>query len=78
MSTKRGRWRKGAPPSVGWWPASYYRVPHDIRWWNGRFWSKPANAFHTAEQAAAIAVQAAAYSFDVEWTDRPRDWPEQQ
>ena len=72
---KRGLWHKGPPPSLGWWPASYYRSMHDIRWWNGRYWSKPCGISDTAEEAAEYALLAAVYSFDVEWTQRPKDWP---
>jgi len=72
----RGKWRKGPPPSCGWWPASYYRSRHDIRWWNGRYWSKPAYPDYHCGQAEWYAAQPAVYSFDVEWTTRPKDWPE--
>jgi hypothetical protein len=72
----RGLWKKGPPPSIGWWPASYYRSHHDIRWWNGRYWSKPLSWVCTAEEAAEGAMLPAVYSFDVEWTQRPKDWPE--
>lgn len=32
-------WRKGPPPTKGWWNASTERNPVARRWWNGRHWS---------------------------------------
>lgn len=75
----------GAPPSIGWWPASpNLRVVRDfplknlpLRYWDGKRWSRPAYQHWTAESAAEVAAQnswilpAAMY-----WTDRPKSWPE--
>ena len=71
------RWRKGPPPSVGWWPASVNRNHHLLRWWNGEYWSAAVAACESAEYAAAYALIRASYHMHkIEWTDRPDDWPE--
>lgn len=32
-------WKKGAPPSEGWWNASRWRDRTERRFWDGRLWS---------------------------------------
>jgi hypothetical protein len=69
-------WRKGPPPSIGWWPASMNRDPEVLRWWNGKWWSAPAYQVCAANTAAAVACFKGAHQDSIEWTDRPADWPE--
>ena len=71
-------WRKGPPPSVGWWPASTSRNANCLRWWDGLQWSFPAHVKWTAEVAAKEASQPTEQQLqdEIEWTDRPADWPE--
>lgn len=75
MATK---WHKGPPPSIGWWPASAMRDSTAYRWWDGTTWSLPARSWHdieTVERLSNYAVVLRA-SKQIEWTDRPADWPE--
>ena len=66
-------WHKGPPPHVGWWNASANGF-HDIwRWWDGRYWSRPAGEHMSATEAAALAQERAYYGSDITWSDR---WPE--
>ena len=69
-------WHKGPPPSIGWWPASYSRHSDVFRWWGGEYWSFACYRTMTAREAARQAAQLASDIFEVEWTDRPDDWPE--
>ena len=56
------KFNKGAPPSVGWWPAtlspySYDRVENlPIRWWNGKRWSEFAQKYDTNQAAGERAA----------------------
>lgn len=69
-------WRKGPPPSVGWWPATRHRSRMILRWWNGSAWSPPVTSVFTAKEAAVEAAKVDAHWQDaIEWTDRPADWP---
>jgi hypothetical protein len=66
------KWNKGAPPSVGWWPASVQHDRNVIRWWNGKYWSVAANPKITAETAANMA-SFRFYESDkepIKWTER--------
>ncbi len=67
-------WRKGPPPSIGWWPASGYRNPNVYRWWNGKWWSCAAHSVLTAKEAASQAARKEGIRH-IEWTDRPAWWP---
>jgi hypothetical protein len=68
-------WRKGPPPSIGWWPASNCRGPEAHRWWNGKWWSAVAWPEYAANTAAAIACSKDATRDRIEWTERPAWWP---
>jgi hypothetical protein len=70
------KWHKGPPPSVGWWPASCIRIPGKVRWWNGEWWSAPCYPTDTAEDAAEFAMMRSKLSDRVEWTKRPKSWPD--
>jgi hypothetical protein len=72
-------WKKGPPPSIGWWPTKHYKqiLVADYRWWNGEFWSWAAFAHESADKAARWAAKRETMHMDnIEWADRPADWPE--
>ena len=74
MSTKRV-WKKGPPPHVGWWNASFRRDIDAWRWWNGAQWSRTMNdidnpAFAKMRAATPADMQ---YQGHIEWTHH---WPE--
>jgi hypothetical protein len=71
---KRTKWRKGPPPSVGWWPTSANRNKGYFRWWDGVIWSAPAMANDSKKEVARLACVPSLYQEDIEWTDRPADW----
>lgn len=52
LNTGKGRWKKGPPPSVGWWPASTKRSVEVLRWWDGEQWSWAAHRYQSAVSAA--------------------------
>jgi hypothetical protein len=68
---KNPKWRKGAPPSIGWWPASVQGFIESIRWWDGRHWSMPVGPSYKSKMAARFAeckeINATPH---IEWTDR--------
>ena len=69
-------WRKGPPPSVGWWPASRHKMKV-YRWWNGEYWSAGATSEVSAERAGVAAARRSIYSNEeIFWRERPSDWPE--
>lgn len=68
-------WRKGPPPSIGWWPASFSKDPNCLRWWNGHCWSIGAYEY-TAAGAEKVASLRSDHQDTIEWTDRPAWWPE--
>ena len=70
------KWHKGPPPSIGWWPASTCRNQESLRWWDGEQWSWPMKATSSAQEAAGWAEIKSEFQEDIEWTDRPADWPE--
>lgn len=71
------KWRKGPPPSIGWWPASLVRDSDSLRWWNGAAWSEQAYRGDSPKKAAMLAKwQISWRQEEIEWTDRPADWPE--
>lgn len=68
-------WHKGPPPSLGWWPASDRRNAFALRWWNGKNWSIGVADWRNAREAGKCA-DAPARGGEIEWRDRPDDWPE--
>ena len=71
-------WKKGPPPSIGWWPTKHYhnRDSATYRWWDGECWSWAAFAHESAEKAARWAAKKETIRVYIEWADRPKDWPE--
>ena len=63
-------WHDGPPPSIGWWPASCEKRIKTLRLWNGKWWSRPAFKFDSAETAAHYAMQKAFAQKDIQWTER--------
>lgn len=63
-------WHKGAPPSIGWWPASVLHDKNVIRWWNGKYWSISCYPKYSAGLAANLATVKSIDSVRVEWTER--------
>lgn len=65
-------WRKGPPPSIGWWPASCARNPDMLRWWDGKRWSCYCTSSRTSEQAGAVAKLAwgSPRKLSIAWTDK--------
>jgi hypothetical protein len=64
-------WNKGAPPEIGWWPASVFLNTQSIRWWNGHFWSLeayPDDFPKRAEEAAKIIPLVP--QNEIEWSER--------
>lgn len=62
-------WRKGPPPTKGWWNASIERDPEARRWWSGRRWSPPVYPY-TPDETCERVKQMRAHSVDpksVEW-----------
>lgn len=49
-------WNKGAPPSIGWWPAGNNKSKHEIRWWDGEIWSYACYPTYSAKQAGTNAI----------------------
>lgn len=37
----KGKWHKGPPLAIGWWPASKNRTYGPYRFWDGVAWSYP-------------------------------------
>jgi len=70
-------WRKGPPPSIGWWPASTARDAKCFRWWDGEYWGGPC---YEGEPRWSIELEAKSKVIrradDIEWTERPASWPE--
>jgi hypothetical protein len=70
------KWRKGPPPSIGWWPASAVKFPEAIRWWNGKWWSIASFQNTPLEQVKKRAREMERLGQDrIEWTNRPAWWP---
>lgn len=64
------KWNKGAPPSIGWWPASRATNSNVIRWWDGKYWSDEAYPHASARIAAICASNKTAGQKEIEWTER--------
>lgn len=71
-----GKWRKGPPPSIGWWPASVSNDPQCLRWWDGKNWSDGAYPHMDAETAALAAQSIDRRMRSIRWCDPW--WPTQQ
>jgi hypothetical protein len=63
-------WHKGAPPSIGWWPASVARNGSCICWWNGEWWSVAANPSTPEFAVKRIAATKAIDQDAIEWSKR--------
>jgi hypothetical protein len=69
-------WRKGPPPSPGWWPTTISGRAILYRWYEHGHWSKPTGPCATAEEASESARIPSFYSTrTIKWTDRPAWWP---
>lgn len=69
-------WISGPPPHIGWWQASVCQNPRFWRWWNGEYWSDPAQATYTpdeAEQTALFTIAFPQIAGKIRWTYY---WPE--
>ena len=65
------QWHKGAPPKIGWWPASIRYDPRAIRWWDGECWSFSVTPDYNEELAEIYAKKPANFSDgDILWTKR--------
>ena len=55
------KWHKGAPPTVGWYPARRARGDQGwdnaYRWWDGERWSWPAFPHESAVKAGRWATK---------------------
>lgn len=69
-------WRKGPPPSPGWWPASTVRNHNMLRWWDGETWSFSTDQYASVRKAAAAAKIPCKFPEAIEWLPRPDSWPE--
>lgn len=65
------KWNKGAPPAVGWWPASNSRNSESWRWWDGHLWSCAAMSRFDSERAARAVEYSEFGQRFIEW----RNWP---
>lgn len=63
-------WNKGAPPSIGWWPAGCTKNKEVIRWWNGKKWSDYAWPTYSKKEAALVAMYEARVIGEIEWSAR--------
>lgn len=78
MNTEsKSEWHSGPPPSIGWWPASIFKLETILRWWNGKHWSDPVGIHNNQFRAGHIARFPAAFSNNIVWKQRPKDWPPQ-
>jgi hypothetical protein len=67
--TKR-TWHSGAPPSVGWWPASAVKNKSAIRWFDGDYWSSVAWPENSETEAAYAAKQKYTNQHLIKWCER--------
>lgn len=70
MNKTKPVWRKGAPPAIGWWPASFYRDAYIVRWWNGEYWSAAVCAHGTVKGAAWLARFQGKDQHLIEWRNK--------
>ena len=65
------KWHTGAPPSIGWWPASMDGDKNEIRWWDGELWSFAAYPCHDAAFAKCVAMDKnSSFSHAFKWSER--------
>jgi hypothetical protein len=64
------KWHKGAPPSVGWWPASSTQKRELLRYWNGEVWSISCYPWDGALLAGNNAAISCQFQNEIEWTER--------
>jgi len=69
------KWKKGPPPSIGWWPSSVYSNDGLYRWWDGKYWSVPTTLYFSAIEAANRAATRSIGQADIRWAARPDSWP---
>ena len=67
-------WNTGAPPSIGWWPASLSRNLTTIRWWDGKTWSTDVYRMDGPVKGAKYAAIPDRNPGLVEWRNRPKTW----
>lgn len=77
-SMSKSEWKKGPPPSMGWWPASASECLYEYRWWDGEYWSwsvyecdRISNIEHYARKRERDRQQLM-----IKWMPRPDNWPE--
>lgn len=71
-------WRKGAPPSLGWWPARLKlqtKWCEGVRWWDGERWSLACFEGMDSRLAGHRSTIKSAYSVRVQYRERPSTWP---
>lgn len=73
--SKKTVWRKGPPPSIGWWPANAIRAPELLSWWDGKLWSFAAINTDSLEEVGKAVDMKRGREHLIEWTDRPDNWP---
>jgi hypothetical protein len=65
------KWHKGAPPSIGWWPAGLYQKLDLVRWWNGEYWSVGVPIETNSNDAGEYAIHKTIYSNkEIKWSER--------
>ena len=73
-------WKKGKPPSIGWWPASKRYDINTIRWWDGKHWSMAFRADREyTEHELNFWVRTWENIKDgsqIYWHERPKTWPQ--
>ena len=73
------QWHSGPPPSLGWWPCRFKDWPDSecLRWWDGSRWSCSALETSPRVEAAYMARHPTRYTNrEIQWSDRPAEWPE--
>lgn len=64
------KWNKGAPPSIGWWPASVTKNENEIRWWNGEKWSFSVRPDNNSTEAGTASRCFLVIQPSYEWSER--------
>ena len=73
----KGPWRKGPPPSVGWWPADMddFKSRKALRWWNGICWSKAVWVGVPYFPRELNDIANSTTTWEIVWRDRADWWP---